>query len=264
MTFRNRAGIFAVALLLLAASSCNFYDQLQARNELNRGVSAYSAKQYGLAVDHFQKAIELDSELLDAYVYLAAAYRAQYVPMAQNPENIKKGQEAIATFEKVLELEPNHSTAIINIADLYRNMGQPEQAKEWYRKLMGVQKDDSEALYGIAVINYNLAGDKTGIDGENVPNLSEEEVAEVNRLVDEGIESVNQALEIRPEYTDAMEYLNLLYREKAELAGEDEEVRRQWEREADKLALRALELKRKQKEEEERKRRELFTKQEGT
>jgi tetratricopeptide (TPR) repeat protein len=236
--------------------------KLEARDHLNQGVQSYTAKKYDEATEEFRAAIELDPELTDAYLYLATTYRAQFVPLAVSPENLRRGQEAIATFERVLELaEANDvavTTAMANIADLYRNMNEPEQAKEWYRKLMDKMDDKAEALYGIATIDYNLANDKTGHDGENVENLTEEEIAEVNQAVDEAIDTLKQALEIRPEYTDAMEYLNLAYREKAELA-QDEEERRNWEREADKLALEALEMKRKLQREAERARREVFS-----
>jgi hypothetical protein len=93
--------------------------------------------------------------------------------------------------------------------------------------------------------------------GESVEFLSEERSAEINQLVDEGIASLKKALELDPEYVDAMQYLNLLYREKAKLTAEEEE-KRTWEREADKLALQALELKRKQQEAEEEARRQLL------
>ena len=36
-------------------------------------------------------------------------------------------------------------------------------------------------------------------------------------LIDEGMQMLNKALELRPDYDDAMAYLNLLYREKADL-----------------------------------------------
>lgn len=248
----------ALFLLLLSSASCGFLDKLRARDHLNSGVQAYTAKRYDEAVEEFRAAIENDPELLDAYLYLATTFRAQFVPLAVSPENLRKGQEAIATFEQVLELDPGNATAMANIADIYRNMNEPDRAKDWYRNLMEVQEDKSEALYGIASIDYNLADEKTGKDGENVENLTEEELAEVNRQVDEGIDSLRQALEIRPSYTDAMEYLNLLYREKAELA-QDEEEQDRWVREADKLALQALEEKRRLQREEERKRREIFT-----
>jgi tetratricopeptide (TPR) repeat protein len=248
---------------MLCASSCQFIDKLKARDHLNQGVQAYQNKKYDEAIEEFRVAIELDPLLTDAYLYLATTYRAQFVPFAPSPDNLRRGQEAIATFERVLELEGANNlaitTAMANIADIYRNMDEPERSKEWYRKLMDQMEDKAEALYGIASIDYNLVNDKTGNDGENVENLTEEEITELNRSIDEAIASLHEALEIRPEYTDAMEYLNLAYREKAELAQDDEE-RRNWEREADKLALAALEMKRKLQREAERRRREVFSK----
>ena len=251
----------ATLLLVFTVTSCKLLNQLKAREHLNQGVKAYTAKKYDEAVEEFKVAIENDSELVDAYLYLAAAYRAQFVPLATSPENLRKGQEAIATFEQVLELDPQSTNAMANIADLHRNMSEPEKAKEWYRKLMEISEEKAQALYGIAAIDYNLANDKTGSDGENVENLTEEELAEVNRVVEEGMDALRQALEIRPDYTDAMEYLNLLYREKGELATDDEE-RRRWQNEADRLALDALEMKRKLQREVERARRQMFIKAE--
>ena len=252
-----------LALALLAgATGCQFMDKLTARDHLNKGVQAYSAKRYEEAAEEFKAAVELDPELIDAYLYLATTFRAEFVPFATSPDNLRRGQEAIATFEKVIELDPDNAlqravNAMANIADIYRNMNDPEKAKEWYRRLMELQEDKSQALYGIASIDYNLADDKTGADGDNVENLTEEELAEVNRLVDEGIEALREALEINPRYTDAMEYLNLMYREKAELAQDDEE-RNRWEDEADRLALEALDLKRQLQREEEEARRRMF------
>ncbi|HRR41111.1 MAG TPA: tetratricopeptide repeat protein, partial [Syntrophales bacterium] len=244
-------------LVALASGGCDFMDKLKARDHLNRGVEAYRMKSYNEAEQEFKAAIELDPELLDAYLYLATTYRVQFVPLVSTPDNLRMAQQAIATFEKVLEKDPVNQNAMANIADLYRNMGEPDKAKEWYRRLMEVQEDKSQALYGIGVIDYNLASEKTGEDGENVQNLSEEELAEVTRVVDEGIEVLRQALQINPRFTNAMEYLNLLYREKAELA-RDEEERRRWVREADKLALQAVEMKRQLEREAEEARRRLF------
>lgn len=248
-------------VLILLAGGCNFIDQLKARNHLNEGVSLYSAQKYDAAVEEFKRAIELDPELLDAKLYLATAYRAQYVPMVESPENLQKGQRAIASFEEVLKEDPDNETALLQIADLHRNMGRPEESKETYRRLMEVSQNDasavSNALYGIAVINYNLADKNTGNEGENVENLEEEEIARTDELLNEGIEALRQALEVRPDYSDAKEYLSLLYREKSEIA-QDREEKRKWDREALELAREALELRKKEQREEERKRRQVF------
>ena len=68
---------------------------------------------------------------------------------------------------------------------------------------------------------------------------------------------MKEAIAINENYTDAMEYLNLLYREKAELAENDEE-KDKWEKEADKLALEVLNKKRELQRQAERARREVF------
>jgi tetratricopeptide (TPR) repeat protein len=251
--------LFLLLCFVLGTAGCQFRDKLKAREHLNQGVQAYIAKKYDEAVGEFKSAIELDPKLVDAYLYLATAYRAQFVPMALSPENLKRGQQAIATYEQVLEIDPGNTTAMAHIADIHRNMNEPEKAKEWYRNLMAANYDKAEALYGIASIDYNLAADKTGIDGENVENLTEEEIAEVSAAVDEAIDCLKQALELRRDYTDAMQYLNLAYREKAELAGEDEEARSLLLKEADKLALEAVAKRRQQQRDAERERRKVFS-----
>ncbi|MFZ0430383.1 MAG: tetratricopeptide repeat protein [Acidobacteriota bacterium] len=257
MKSRKLLIVLVAVVLGTGFSGCTFYNRLQARDHLNKGVEAYTAKNFDAAADEFKASVELDPNLVDAYLYLAAAYRAQFVPLVPTPENLRKGQEAIATFEKVLELDPKSVNAMANIADIYRNMNEPDKAKDWYHKLMDIQEDDSQALYGIATINYNLVDEKTGKDGENVPNLTPEERAEVNRMADEAIASLKEAIAINENYTDAMEYLNLLYREKAELAENDEE-KDKWEKEADKLALEVLNKKRELQRQAERARREVF------
>jgi len=253
--------VLLVLALLVSLSGCKFADQLKARDLLNKGVAEYTGKKYDEASAMFQEAIELDPELKDAYLYLATTYRAQFVPFAQSPENLQKGQQAIDTFEKVLEMEPGNTNAIISIAGIHRDRSEPDAAKEWFRKLMDQPDTKADALYNIASINYNLVDDATGKDGENIENLTEEEVAETTGLVDEAIDSLKEALEIKADHTDAMEYLNLFYREKAELAVDEEEKDR-WETEADKLALQAVEVARQKKIEEERARKQVFSAEE--
>jgi len=249
-------------IVMISFSGCKFADQLKARDLLNKGVEDYTAKKYDDAALKFQESIELDPELKDAFLYLATTYRAQFVPFAQSPENLQKGQQAIDTFLKVLEMEPTNTNAIISIAGIHRDRNEPDEAKDWFRKLMEIPDTKADALYNIASINYNLVDDATGKDGENIENLTEEEIASTEGLVDEAINSLKEALEIKPDHTDAMEYLNLFYREKAELA-KDEEEKVRWEKEADKLALQAVEVARQKKIEEERARRQVFTEEQG-
>ena len=251
MRFFKTQQIAAIVIVLAAvtAGGCTWLDQLSARNELNRGVQAYTNKNYATAIEHFEQAVAKDPELVDAYLYMAISYRAQYVPQGTSSENMERARMAIQTFEEVLAKTPDdpqrQATAMANLAGIYSGMNNIEMAKEWYHKRLEVEPDNPEPMYGIATLDWQVAYDATGMDGEGVQELTEEQKAEIDALVDDGIAQLRQALEINPEYADAMQYLNLLYREKAKLT-EDEEEKAQWESEANELAMQALELKRRQ------------------
>jgi tetratricopeptide (TPR) repeat protein len=253
---KNLVALMALLVFVMTASGCTMIDRLKARDSLNRGVTAYKAKEYPEATEYFKDAIRLDPELENAYLYLAATYRAQFIPHSRSPENLARADQAITVFEEVLKLNPRSTNAMANIATLYGGLDDHDKAKDWHRKRMEVEPENPEPLYGIGTIDWQLSNAKTGTNGDNVANLSEEERVETEKLVDDGMAALQKALEIRPDYADALTYLNLLYREKAYLSKEPEE-RRNWLREADRLALRALEVRRKQEEELERQRRML-------
>ena len=86
--------------------------------------------------------------------------------------------------------------------------------------------------------------------------MSPEEKAQTQANIDEALTSLDKALKIRPDYFDAMEYQNLLWREKAKFE-EDEEIKAELIREADKVSLKALQLRLKAQEEEAKKPRKL-------
>ena len=245
--------------LLGAASGCGvlgFYHKLQARNELNEGVKDYTGQRYDEATERFKAAVTLDPDLIDARLYLATTYRAQFIPGSQSLDNLEMARQAISAFEEVLAKDPQNTTSMASIAGIHNSMGDYESAKEWYRRQLDADPTNPEPLYAFGTINWQLSYDKTGMTGENIEYLTEEENAQVAQLVDEGIGVLKEALEIRPGYTEAMQYLNLLYREKSKLATEEEE-KQNWELEADKLALEALEMKRKQDQEAELARRTI-------
>jgi tetratricopeptide (TPR) repeat protein len=255
---RNLVVLMAAMFLVMTASGCTFYQKLKARDHLNKGVTAYEVKDYARAQEHFQQAIDLDPELLHAWLYKAATYRVQVAPIP-TPESREMAHRAIDAFEDVLKIDPKNENALASIAGLFVSpLEDKDKAREWQRKRLEANPSNPEPLYGIGTLDWQEAYEKTGQTGENVANLKPEEKEELVAQVDDGIQALNQALEIRPDYTDAMQYLNLLYREKAKLTSDPEE-KRQWLREADGLALRAISVQRKLEEQAEKERRMLKT-----
>lgn len=263
---RMRASVllFALVLAFLPLAGCK---KLQARDELNKGVRAYKNAQFAQAINHFKRAIELDPQLINARVYLAIAYAGDFQPGSPSEENLQRGQAALKAFEEVLEVAPNNVISLAYLASInfgiasgIRNIEEmrpwAEKSKEYRRRLSELEPNNPEHYYSIAVIDWTLTYKprmevkiKLGLKpDEALPRRAREELVAKNEgLVEEGIQMVNRALELKPDYTDALAYLNLLYREKADLVADPDE-RENYLRQADELHDRVQRLMKQQAE----------------
>ena len=128
-------------------------------------MQAYKAGQFDAAIEDFKEAKELDPTLTNAQLYLATAYASQYIPGAPSPENIRKGEQAIAEFKQVLDTDPNNLSAIDGIGSILYNMagGTPfdpkkmEESKTYHQKHIQLKPDDPEPYYWIGVIDWSRA-----------------------------------------------------------------------------------------------------------
>jgi tetratricopeptide (TPR) repeat protein len=223
----NKLILALVALLALASASCA---KLQARDNLNKGVRAFRDAKYEAAVQYFQEAVRLDPELVDAELYLATAYQQQFIPGAQSEENKRNADLAIETYQKVLSRDPNNVTAIAGMASMYQNTDDLQKAREFYMKQTQLEPNNAVPFYAVGSVNWIIVFDK------NNPPPPEQQV----QLIEEGLQHLDKALSINPDYEDAMTYKNLLYREKARLT-ENEEEKAQLISQADEWFNKALE-----------------------
>jgi tetratricopeptide (TPR) repeat protein len=205
MKCKSKSG--ACALVLLSIFAFQGCTKLKARDSLNKGVRAFRDAKYETAVEHFKSAVDLDPELLNAHLYLATAYAAQYVPGGESPENKTLGQEAIKAFETVLEKDPKNLGSVKGIAGIYFQMKQLEKAKEFHMKAAELEPTNPDPYYSVGNINWLLCYDKSN----PLPPAKKAE------LVEEGLKYLNKAIEIDPNYYNAYFYMNLLYRQKAQV-----------------------------------------------
>jgi len=233
----SRLFLFAVlAAALVSAAGCS---KLRARDQLNKGVQAFKAAQYDAAIEHFKTAKDLDPSLMNARLYLAAAYTSQYIPGAPSQENINMGNQAIQEYQSILQDQPDNLSAIDGLGSLYFNMGANPfdekkflESKAFHQKHIQIHPEDPEPYYWIGVIDWTLAfrankelrADYNKTAKKPIKDIDPLPPALVSKFqeqegatVDEGIENLNKAIELRPDYDDAMAYLNLLYRQKADL-----------------------------------------------
>jgi tetratricopeptide (TPR) repeat protein len=227
--------VMGVAAVLLGVGGCT---KLKARDQLNKGVQSYKNAKYEDAIEHFKNAVALDPSLLTARLYLATAYAQQYIPGADTPENNQMGQQAIDEYKKVLDAHPNReqkTTSLKGIASLYFNMKKLSEAKDYHEEVAQLDPNDPEAYYSIAVIDWTETYQprmeeraKLGLKPDQP--LKDKKVCEMLRqknlpTVEDGIQNLQKALQLRPDYDDAMAYLNLLYRERADIECDNPEAR---------------------------------------
>ncbi len=248
----------AVALALFSSVGCN---KLRARDQLNKGVEAYKNSHYEQAIDHFQQAVELDPSLINARMYLATAYVSQYIPGVDAPDNLRTAQQAIDEYQKVIDANPARDQKVNSakgIAYLYLNMKKFDDAKRYYRMASDLDPNDPEPYYSVGVIDWTACyaprmeeRAKLGLKPDehlNPKNKDQNRVCAELKVknspaIQEGIDTLKKAIELRPDYDDAMAYLNLMYREKADVECDDLDARTQDLKTADSWVDQAMQAK---------------------
>ena len=231
--------LILVAVVTAAVAAGAGCDKLRARDKLNKGVQAYKANQTDRAIEDFKEAKEFDPSLTNARLYLATAYATQYIPGAPSDENIRMGQQAMQEWQEVLDKDPNNLNAIDGIGSILYSMASTpfdpkkmEESKAYHERHIQIKPSDPEPYYWIGVIDWSLAfrgnkdmreeynktAKKTIKDTDPMPAaLATQFQQKYGAIADEGIADLQKAMGLRPDYDDAMAYLNLLYRQKSDM-----------------------------------------------
>ena len=199
--------------------------ELTAWDYVRRGNRAYDEKNFQMAIDEYQKAIELDCELGTAYSNCGAAYNSveqyekakemctkaisldpnyasAYTNRGYAYDGLKEYMNAIQDYSKAIELDPNNSRVFNNRGSTYDNLGMYEQSIADYTKAIEIDP------------NYAIAYNNRGCAYKNWEQY------------EKAIGDYTKAIQINPKYKNA--YLNRakVYRAIGEnvLAEADEQV----------------------------------------
>ena len=251
-----RVALFAAALCIaLTGAGCA---KLKARDHLNQGVNAFKTGNYSTSADEFRLAIDADPTFSVARLYLATAYEQQYVPGTETDENKKFWQAAMDEFNQVLQSNPDDKDRLLatqSIANLYYQVKDYPKTEEWNKKVIQLDPKNKEAYYTLGVIQW-LNFVPAQHDARNALGMKFEEQAPLKpdakgktlkadlkakywQPLTDAIEDEKKALEIDPEYENAMTYMNLLIRYRADLDDTKEQYDADW-KEADVWTAKAM------------------------
>jgi tetratricopeptide (TPR) repeat protein len=221
--------IFIAGLLVCLAVAGMAQDEAKASasNQVDEGVQAFRQAHYDEAIAHFEQAVAFDPDLVVARMYLAATYLQVFEPGVDTPENVVLATRALEQYSEVLRSNPSDVESLKGLAYLKLQLNEFDEAKEAYAKAIGLNPADPELLYAAAVANWSnanggIAAEKAKLDAETEYSLIVSEGCSDVRSrflpeIDSGIAMLNKAISLRKDYVDAMTYMDMLYRLRAEL-----------------------------------------------
>jgi tetratricopeptide (TPR) repeat protein len=227
------SGLAALALCGVIASSLALTARAQdsARAAMKQAEAAYNRGDYKEATEQFENAVKLEPANLKAKLLLAHALLAEYSPGSGADNALVTG--ARQQYLDVLAVEPANKQAIQGMMLLYTNSKQFTEAHDWALKAIQADATDKGAYYTAAFVDWSMtypdyakarvsAGMKPQDPGI-IPDASLRQSVRTQHgaQVEDGFRMLQVALQLDPNYSDAMAYMNLLYRIQAGIADTD-------------------------------------------
>jgi tetratricopeptide (TPR) repeat protein len=300
--------------LVLGAAGCS---RLRGKQAFKDGNKAYKEENYKKAIEHYERAVRHQSGMAEAYFYLGSAHQALYRPGKDTPENRRHLDEAVANFQKALELNsgstpmlatvkmntlaaltglysedpfknydeaykyadqlvqqnPSDPKNLFAMANLFEKFEKVDEAEKMYVRATEVSPADAKACSALAAFyNKPLWEGRSRFDQaiqvlDHCAGLAPEEPAgyykvavfywdkayrdpllndkQKDEYADKGLAAVGRALEIKPDYVDALIYKGLLLRVKAQVTT-NARLRAQYLDQAQTLQKQAKDLKQQQ------------------
>jgi beta-lactamase regulating signal transducer with metallopeptidase domain len=222
--------VSALAVCVVAASSFAFSARAQSASgaEMKMAGDAYNGGNFPSAVEHFENAVKLDPANVSARLFLANALIREFFAEKASPESPLLAR-ARQQYLEILSREPGNKIGIQGMVAVSMNSKKLSEGREWALKLVESDAGDKAGYYTVGVLDWAIIYPEF-IAAKQAAGVPQQEYfipdATVRRTlrdrftpqVEEGARMLQTALQIDPEYSDAMAYMNLLERLKSEMA----------------------------------------------
>lgn len=262
---RHRQRAAAAAFLLLAVASLLGCDKIKSKQAIKKGNEFLKAAQYQSALAEYEEALRLDPQETKLHKHIGIAYMGMYQPGSKHPKDLEYAQKAIDNLRQYVEAYPQDNKAQEYLVSMYLNTERYDDAIAFYQnELLKRDPKDAKAMQSLAMLYFRKGDFDNGVlwlkkrlevEGNNpevyyligvqawdrsyhFPDL---DPALRAKIVDEGLQALNKAVELKPDYFDAVSYINLLYREKAKMET-DPAKKQEYTDTANKYLQQALEM----------------------
>ncbi len=209
-----------------------------ASKELRLGTEAANSGSYKQAVRHFENATRLEPESLLARLHLANAYAHEYMAGPPSARSVELAQRTTEAYDSVLRQAPHNKLALWDLAAFSFFTGHPQIGRRLCQRLIRIDPQNREARYLLGVLDWETTYRSWQATLKNVgasapqrgpiksASLREKLRAAQLPAINEGLQATRQAIKLDPDFSQAMIFENLLFREKAVLAENPESYRR--------------------------------------
>ena len=266
-----------LAVLVAISSGCGVVNRIRAKNQLNEAAKAYREGRFVEAEQHSREAAAMDPDNKTAPMFIARTIHAQYRPGVQSPDNIKKAQEAIDAYQKILEKNPKDDEAYKAIAYLYGAIKEDDKLRQWISARAASDTTEpekrSEAYVVLASKDWDCSFKITELPTNKTTNIDptnnkatvsykkpkdQKEFDQAQMCVKKGLAEAENAIKFDPLNESAWSYKTNLLLEASKLAEMDgqAEQKAQYQKDYEAALKRTTELSaanQKRKEEEEKK-----------
>ncbi|MCC6752204.1 MAG: tetratricopeptide repeat protein [Deltaproteobacteria bacterium] len=235
--YRAASSLALLPLAVLAALSTAGCQRVQARSLAREGNELYRAGKLDEALTKFDEAARLDPKLAVAFLHLGYAGMS-LATSRPGPAAKKYADAATHAFARYMKLRPSdergakfylqtlldagqHEAALAFLLEQHRRhpkdvsvvsslgmvaskAGRFDEALGWYEKRAALQPKDPQAHHLIGSLCWQRLHKNAAVTGE----------ARL-KVANRGIAALERAVALRPDYGEALVFINLLYRERA-------------------------------------------------
>lgn len=246
MIRRSRSRLLALTVLLVAlATGCTQFNLRKSMNEAHR---LFNQKKYEEAVTAYEKVLTIDSSNWTAKFQIALAYMALYHPGSNHPKDKEFATKAIAGFEGLLNVpapdaateekvreyysamlasaeefdkaiayyeailakEPKNTKAVEKLATLYHDDKKQFSPAMKYYEMLAELEPTKEHFYIVGQRYWNRS-----FNGAKEGTIS---IEERQNCINKGMEYLDKAMKLDPNYFEPTIYQSLLWRQKQQVA----------------------------------------------
>jgi tetratricopeptide (TPR) repeat protein len=232
---KTKLCLFVALMLALSSFGCS---KIRARTAIKDANAAYEKEDYATALKGYTMARDIDPSFPDLDRMIGYSEIGLYIPedksaaneghadraiaelsgyLKKRPDdriardalinmylNANRTSQAIDYFRNYLQEHPADLEAVKSIATLYAKQGDFNQSLNWYQKITLLDAKNPESFYIFGVVCY-----------EKVAKNPPADINEKRSIIDKGKSALQHAVDMKPDYFEAMAYLNLLWRQQA-------------------------------------------------